>query len=112
MQFAASTGRSGKLTDGKPKKTVEVRVCAMDDLLCGERADVIKLDVEGAEREALIGCERTIKQYRPRLMVSAYHRNEDIFALPLQIKAMNPDYQVYLRHHRYIPAWETCYYFV
>lgn len=112
MQFAASTGRSGKLTDGKPKKTVEVRVCAVDDLLCGERADVIKLDVEGAEREALIGCERTIKQYRPRLMVSAYHRNEDIFALPLQIKAMNPDYRVYLRHHRYIPAWETCYYFV
>ncbi len=113
MQFAATTGRSGKLNAlDKPKKTVDVRVCAVDDLLAGQRADVIKLDVEGAEREALMGCEKTIVTYRPRLMVSAYHRNEDLFALPLQIQAMQPSYKVYLRHHRYIPAWETCYYFV
>ena len=84
----------------------------MDDLLDGTAADVIKLDVEGAEREALIGCEKAIRCDKPRLMVSAYHRNEDLFALPLQILAMNADYQVYLRHHRYIPAWETCYYMI
>ncbi len=112
MIFAANTGRSGKLQGHeKPKKTVEVRVCAVDDLLAGERADVIKLDVEGAEQDALCGCEKTIRVYHPRLMVSAYHRNEDLFALPLQIRAYDPDYKVYLRHHTYIPAWETCYYF-
>lgn len=113
MTFAVGTGRSGKLSGSdKPKKTVEIRVCAVDDLLEGEPANVIKLDVEGAERQALIGCEKTIRQYKPRLMVSAYHRNEDLFALPLQILSLNPDYKLYLRHHRYIPAWETCYYFV
>ncbi len=113
MTFAVNTGRSGKLQGNeKPKKTVEVRVCAVDDILCGDKADVIKLDVEGAEREALIGCAKTIAAYKPRLLVSAYHRNEDLFALPLQIMAMNPDYQVYLRHHKYIPAWESCFYFI
>ncbi len=111
ITFAVGTGRSGKLQEGSVKKTVEIRVCAVDDLLCGERADVIKLDVEGAEKDALIGCAKTIAAYKPRLLVSAYHRNEDLFALPLQIMAMNPDYQLFLRHHRYIPAWETCYYF-
>ncbi len=113
MTFAVGTGRSGKLSgNDKPKKTIEIRVCAVDDLLDGTAADVIKLDVEGAEREALIGCEKAIRCDKPRLMVSAYHRNEDLFALPLQILAMNADYQVYLRHHRYIPAWETCYYMI
>lgn len=87
-------------------------VCAVDDLLCGSRADVIKLDVEGAEYEALLGCRKTIETYRPRLMVSAYHRNEDLFALPLLIRRMHPEYRVYLRHHRYIPAWETCFYLI
>lgn len=89
----------------------EVLVCSVDECLNGERADVIKFDVEGAEREAIIGCSNTIKRYHPRLMVSAYHRNEDLFAIPLQILSMQKNYKVYLRHHPYIPAWETNYYF-
>ncbi len=109
LRFSGTTGRSGMLTR---TGDVLVPVCAVDELLRGERADVIKLDVEGAEREALFGCEQTIRRYHPRLMVSAYHRNEDLFALPLQIMQMYPHYRLYLRHHRYIPAWETCYYFV
>lgn len=112
LRFAKTTGRSGKLIGTDHAKMVEVRACAVDDLLCGSRADVIKLDVEGAEYEALLGCRKTIETYRPRLMVSAYHRNEDLFALPLLIRRMHPEYRVYLRHHRYIPAWETCFYLI
>lgn len=40
-------------------------------------------------------------------MVSLYHRNEDIFALPLLIRRLNPNYDLYIRHQLYIPAWET-----
>ena len=54
------------------------------------------------------GCRgQTIAHFSPKLMVSLYHRNEDIFALPLLIRRLNPGYDLYIRHQLYIPAWET-----
>lgn len=73
---------------------------------------LIKLDVEGAEARALEGASETICRYRPKLIVSAYHRNEDLWTLPLQILGLCPEYRVFLRHHPYIPAWDTNYYFL
>lgn len=45
-------------------------------------------------------------RHKPKLMVSAYHRSEDLFALPLQIQRIQPGYRFYLRRFPYIPAWE------
>lgn len=67
----------------------------------------IKADVEGAEKQALLGAEATIRKFSPRLAVSAYHRNSDLFTLPQLIHRLNPEYKLYLRHHSYVPAWET-----
>ena len=39
-------------------------------------------------------------------MISAYHRSEDLFALPLQVERIQPGYRLYLRRFPYIPAWE------
>lgn len=106
--FAVRAGRNSSLA----KKGVEVQMNSVDNLLCGEKATIIKLDVEGAEYNALLGCEKTIKAYKPKLMISSYHRNEDLFALPLLVNKICPEYRFYLRHHPYIPAWETNYYAV
>ena len=65
------------------------------------------MDVEGAEREAIWGASRTISRFGPMLMISLYHRNEDIFELPILISRLNPKYKLYIRHQLYIPAWET-----
>jgi hypothetical protein len=46
------------------------------------RVDYIKMDIEGAEREALRGAEETLRKYRPRLMLDAYHRPDDATVLP------------------------------
>jgi len=97
---------SGICAVGKGAKRVEVNANALDNILCGERVDYIKYDVEGAEREAIIGSQKTILSHRPKLLVSAYHRSEDIFTLPLQIHALRPDYKLYLRRYPYIPAWD------
>ena len=73
----------------------------------GDRIDYIKYDVEGSEREALIGSQNTILATTPTLLVSLYHRNEDIFALPLLIKQRFPNYKhFYLRRFAGIPAWD------
>ena len=66
----------------------------------------IKYDVEGAEKEALLGSLETIKAHRPALLVSAYHRSEDIFELPLLLNTLEPSYKLYLRRYPYIPAWD------
>ena len=85
---------------------VPTRVAAVDSLLCGIRAGYVKADVEGADYETLLGMKNTLKA-KPKLNFAAYHRTEDIFRLPLLIHALNPTYRIFLRHHPYIPAWDT-----
>lgn len=85
----------------------EVKMMKTDTMLRGEAATYIKIDVEGAEQNALLGAEKTITQFRPKLNVALYHRNEDLFKLPLLINKMNRKYKLYMRHHPYIPDWDT-----
>ncbi|MDD6022006.1 MAG: FkbM family methyltransferase [Oscillospiraceae bacterium] len=89
---------------------VQVRAAALDSVT--DEVTFIKMDVEGAEAKALMGAENLIKRCRPKLYVCAYHRNEDAFYLPKMIKSFCPDYEIYYRHHPYIPAWESNFYCV
>ncbi len=103
IPFASKSGRQSSISaDGT---LIEAR--SVDSILGGQTATLIKMDVEGFEREAIWGAAQTIAHYTPKLMVSLYHRNEDIFELPLLIKRLNPNYKLYVRHQLYIPAWET-----
>ena len=54
----------------------------------------------------------TIRRCRPKLLLAAYHRSEDLFALPQLVFSIRSDYQLYLRHHRQLPAWDVNFYFV
>ncbi len=97
---------SGIFAPPKTAKTIEISALSLDGVLLNEKTDYIKYDVEGAEREAILGSANTIKRHRPALLVSAYHRSEDIFALPLLIKKINPDYKLYYHRYPYVPAWD------
>ena len=88
-------------------KGVATKVATVDTILCGMAAGYIKADVEGADMETLIGMQKTMENCKPKLNFSAYHRFEDIFRLALYIHSVNPDYKIFLRHHPYIPAWDT-----
>lgn len=72
----------------------------------GADADYIKYDVEGAEKEALLGSVKTIEQHKPDLLISAYHNNDDLFALPLWLHERFPFYKLYLRRFESLPAWD------
>ncbi len=105
--FEKKAGRNSALSK---TGSVEVEVDSVDNLCFEFSPSIIKFDVEGAEKEALLGCQKTIETLKPKLMVSAYHKSEDIFELPLLIKKLNPEYKLYFRHLPYIPCWETnCY---
>lgn len=103
VNFSSRAGRHSSISgEGAP-----VQMRSIDKVLAGEHADIIKFDVEGAEFEALLGAKGTIAEHSPRILLSLYHRNEDIFKLPLLLKRLNPEYRIFMRHHHYIPAWET-----
>lgn len=104
--FDASGNRNANLSATGGKKIKKVDVNSLDNILAGKSMDYIKYDVEGSEKEALEGSRKTIQAHAPKLLVSLYHRSEDIFSLPLMIHEMNPAYRLYVRKLRYIPAWD------
>ena len=108
LLFDASGNRNaGIVSKGNiVSKIKEVSVVSVDSVLDGEQIDYIKYDVEGSEKEALLGSAQTIKEYAPKLLVSLYHRSEDMFVLPELVKELNPDYSLYLRRFPYVPAWD------
>ena len=103
LEFDAGGNRNSNISH--MGKVVEVAARTLDGVVA-DKVDYIKYDVEGSEREAIFGSLETIKKYSPELLVSVYHRSEDIFALPLLIKELAPDYRLYLRRYRYVPAWD------
>ena len=103
INFNTKSGRNCAISD----KGTPIQAARVDTILCGKRITYAKLDVEGAEKETFEGMENTIRLFKPKLNVAAYHRSEDIFSLILQLKSINPGYKFYLRHHPYIPHWDT-----
>ena len=76
------------------------------DSIAKEKIDYIKYDVEGAEREALIGSHEVILRDKPALLISLYHRSRDIFELIGFVKERYPDYTLHLCRLKCLPAWE------
>ena len=107
MTFSLRSGRSTRVGEENPHRCREVKMMSVDHMLQGGEATFIKYDVEGSEEKALNGTKATISKYRPKLNVAVYHRNEDMFAIPLQIASLNKKYKIYLRHHPYVPDWDT-----
>ena len=106
--FFGGMGRGSLVSSGGVKTRRE----SVDSLLLGKRASLIKIDVEGAETEAVEGARDTIKKYAPKLLISAYHRADDIFDIPDAVLLIRPDYRVFLRHGRCVPDWDTEYIFL
>lgn len=116
LEFDSRAGRQSALKEeslltgvqGAAKsKLKQVQAQSLDNIAGEEAVTLINMDVEGAERQALEGCRKIIQRDRPKMLIAAYHRSEDLFALPLQIASMRSDYRFYLRHYQYIPAWDT-----
>ena len=103
LTFAERAGRNSRIS----KKGIETNMRAVDSILAGKECTFLKMDVEGSEKEAIFGAMQTLQKWKPKLNIAAYHRNEDLFALILQIYEICPEYKFYIRHHPYVPAWDV-----
>ncbi len=108
LTYTSSASRgSGTAGQNHRAKTVTVPACTIDTLL-GNGTDrlLLKLDVEGAEKEALTGAGDTIGTCRPAMALSLYHRTEDLWELPLWVHDRLPEKKLYLRRPACIPFWD------
>ena len=78
--------------------TMKVEIVTLDENIA-EPVTWIKMDVEGAEYDALIGASKHIKKDKPKLSISVYHGYDDLWRLPRLIHEMNPSYRFYLRYY-------------
>lgn len=80
---------------------IQIQVTSIDEFSSEKniKIDLIKMDIEGSEIEALLGARQTIRKFKPRLQICSYHKFDDLWEIPILIKKLSPDYLLYLGHH-------------
>ena len=95
LKFSETGGTGSSISE---TGNTMVKVDTLDDSISG-RVSFIKMDIEGAELEALQGAENIIRKYKPKLAISIYHNPQDLTDIPLYIKNLNEEYKLYIRHY-------------
>lgn len=97
LRFNASHALSSALTNAPDGD--EIALDSIDNVVAGEKVTFIKMDIEGAELEALKGAQATIKTYHPILAISIYHKPVDLITIPQFIHQLHAGYRFYVRAH-------------
>ena len=75
-----------------------ISTIALDDMAINTKVGMIKMDIEGAEYDALCGASKTIKRDKPVLAICVYHRKGDMLAIMDLLHSLVPEYRFWLRH--------------
>jgi FkbM family methyltransferase len=86
---------------GAPNDKPSVPLWSLDSYMAQHESRItfIKADVEGMELAMLQGAVNTLRKYKPKLALSAYHKPGDLFAIIDFVRSHVPEYQISLRHH-------------
>lgn len=96
LRFDATGTLGSALGNGQG---TEVDVVALDDYVRTPFPLFLKYDVEGAERDALLGARRLLARRDTTLAIAVYHQPDDLWSLAALIREINPDYRFGLRSH-------------
>ena len=100
-----SSSDSSVSQEGKSK----IEVTTLDSEVREDKVTFIKMDIEGAELNALKGAKKTIIKNKPRLAICIYHKPEDIYEIPEYLLSLVPEYKFWIRHYT-SNCWETILY--
>ena len=89
-----------------------INVVSIDDFVILNNiddVDFIKMEIEGAEYEALLGANKTITKFKPDLAICTDHKPEHLFEIPILIKKIHKDYNIYMDHRYFEPVRTICF---
>ncbi|HEX8550142.1 MAG TPA: FkbM family methyltransferase [Abditibacteriaceae bacterium] len=89
---------------------IEMACVRLDEALTSPPT-FIKMDIEGAEPDAIEGARETLARDRPVLAVCVYHATDHLWRIPLLLNEIQPGYKLYLRRYAE-DCWELVVYAV
>jgi FkbM family methyltransferase len=96
MRFEGGVGMAGRFA---AEGSTYVQCVALDQAIGRFRPTLVKMDIEGAEPEALEGARDIIRSARPALAIAVYHQPYHLWEIPLQVAALGLGYRLELRCH-------------
>jgi len=97
LEFSNDCGSASSIVNTINTNTIHIQVVSLDQILIGSNPNYIKMDIEGAEKNAIEGMSKIITSQSPVLAICLYHKPEDLWELPLLINKLNKNYNMYLR---------------
>jgi FkbM family methyltransferase len=88
---------------------VQVAIAPLDELIGDRRVTYLKMDIEGAELDALQGAQKCIQRDMPVLTVCSYHKQDHLWRIPLLIHSLCDKYRFFLRPHL-MEVWDLVWY--
>jgi FkbM family methyltransferase len=104
---SASSHVMAESAKSDPGSAIECR--RLDDIDWPLMPTYIKMDIEGAEPEALAGGSELLRRHQPVLAICTYHRSEHLWQIPNLIHSISSEYHLFLRRYAE-ECWEgVCY---
>ncbi|MGB9745072.1 MAG: FkbM family methyltransferase [Desulfurella sp.] len=102
LHFIADGTGGSTITDNFNEANQTIDVISLDEFFKDkEKPTLIKMDIEGAELEALYGTKEIITKYKPKLQICIYHKPEHLWQIPMLLKDWVKEYKLYIGHHRF-----------
>lgn len=100
LYFIAESNMGSVITSNPDKANQIIDTISLDNFFKDkEKPTLIKMDIEGAEFEALVGAKKIISQYKPKLQICIYHKPQHLWQIPILLKELVPEYNLYIGHH-------------
>ena len=104
-----SIAGSSSMQENQNAGKISVDGRKIDNIITDE-ITFIKMDIEGAEYNALVGMSGIIRRNKPILAICVYHLRDDYYKLTDLVEKLVPgEYKFYLRQYRYTPTETVCY---
>jgi FkbM family methyltransferase len=105
VKFTAAGSAASSVGEGP----LEVECAPLDELLADCSPTYIKMDIEGAELDAVAGARKVIERDAPILAICLYHKLEHLWRIPLLIRSYSSSHKLFLRRYA-DECWElVCY---
>jgi len=96
VSFSAGDGTGSAISAGG---TSTIQCVTLDEVMLGFHPNLIKMDIEGAEYDALLGGAKLIEQDRPGLAICVYHTPDHIWQIPKLVRKWDLGYRLHLLNH-------------